>query len=192
MKNNFCIISGATNESRPPNLIVLYTQITATAPLYSTQAMVEPTSVSQNNPYKLHILSCHYIQLQCTRKRMHTTVLGRMPGPRRSIHVRLCIKKKQNAPILSEHPPVRRKIVKTFRWDQRLQIQKEKLERAYTFPSPGGKNVKTFKWERSRLLLCYCKRRSASESEGITLGGAREVQKYSLSVWPFKARSLII
>ena len=50
MKNNSCIISGATNESpRPPNLIVLYTRITATAPLYSTQAMVEPTSVSQNN-----------------------------------------------------------------------------------------------------------------------------------------------
>ena len=50
MKNNSCIISGATNESpRPPNLIVLYTLITATAPFYSTQAMVEPTSVSQNN-----------------------------------------------------------------------------------------------------------------------------------------------
>ena len=44
MKNNSCIISGATNESRPPNLIVLYTRITATAPFYSTQAMVEPTS----------------------------------------------------------------------------------------------------------------------------------------------------
>ena len=42
------------------------------------------------------------------------------------------------------------------------------------------------------VRLCYCKRRSASESEGIPLGGAREVQKYSLSVWPFKARSLII
>ena len=191
MKNNSCIISGATNEPRPPNLIVLYTQITATAPFYSTQAMVEPTSVSQNNPYKLYTLSCYYIQLQCTRKRMHTTLLGRMPGPRRPIHVRLCIKKNQNAPILSEHPPVRKKISKTFRWDQRVQIQKEKLERAYTFPSQGGKNVKTFRWER-RLLLCYCKRRSASESEGITLGGAREVQKYSLSVWPFKARSLII
>ena len=52
-------------------------------------------------------------------------------GPRRPIHVRLCIKK--NQPILSEHPPVRRKIVKTVRWDQRLQIQKEKLKRAYTF-----------------------------------------------------------
>ena len=50
MKNNSCIISGATNESpRSPNLIVLYTRITATAPFYSTQAMVEPTSVSQNN-----------------------------------------------------------------------------------------------------------------------------------------------
>ena len=50
MKNNSCIISGATNESpRPPNLIVQYTRITATAPFYSTQAMVEPTSVSQNN-----------------------------------------------------------------------------------------------------------------------------------------------
>ena len=63
----------------------------------------------------------------------------------------LCIKKNQNAPILSEHPPVRRKIVKTFRWDQRLQIQKENLERAYRFqasPSPGGKNAKTFRWER--------------------------------------------
>ena len=62
------MISGATNESRPPNLIVLYTQITATTvPFYSTQAMLEPTSVSQNNPYKLYILSCHYIQLQRTR-----------------------------------------------------------------------------------------------------------------------------
>ena len=121
MKNSSsCIIPGATNESRPPNLIVLYTRITATTPFYSTQAMVEHTSVSQNNPYKLYILSCHYIQLQCTRKRMHTTLLGRMPGPRRPIHVRLCIKKNQNAPILSEHPPVRRKVVKTFRWDQRL------------------------------------------------------------------------
>ena len=50
MKNNSCTISEATNESpRPPNLIVLYTRITATAPFYSTQAMVEPTSVSQNN-----------------------------------------------------------------------------------------------------------------------------------------------
>ena len=135
MKNNSsCITSGTTNESRPPNLIVLYTRITATAPFYSTRAMVEPTSVSQNNPYKLYILSCHYVQLlQCTRKRMHTPLLGRMPGPRRPIHVRLCIKKNQNAPILSEHPPVRRKIVKTFRWDQRLQIQKEKLELACTF-----------------------------------------------------------
>ena len=122
-------------ESRPPNLIVLYTRITATAPFYSTQVMVERQSVSQNNSYKLYIiyyiLSCHYIQLQCTRERMHTTLLGRIPGPRRPIHVRLCIKK--NQPILSEHPPVRRKIVKTFRWDQRLQIQKEKLKRAYTF-----------------------------------------------------------
>ena len=55
---------------------------------------------------------------------MHTTLLGRMPGPRKPIHVRLCIKKNQNAPIIpSEHPPVRRKNV-TFRWDQRLQIQK--------------------------------------------------------------------
>ena len=142
MKINSCIISGATNESSPPNLIVLYTQITATAPFYSTQAMVEPTSVSQNNPYKLYTLSCHYIQLQCTRKRMHTSLLGRMPGPRRPIHVRLCIKKNQNAPILSEHPPVRRKIVKTFRWDQRLQIQKEKLERAYTSPARGEKMSK--------------------------------------------------
>ena len=104
--------------------IVLYARITATAPFYSTQAMLEPTTVSQNNPYKLYILSCHYIQSQCTWKRMHTTLLGRMPGPRRPIHVRFCIKKNQNAPIPSEHPPARRKIVKTFRWDQRLQIQK--------------------------------------------------------------------
>ena len=137
MKNNRELllynIWSSERESRPPNLIVLYTRITATAPFYSTQAMVAPTSVSQNNPYKLFILSCHYIQLQCTRERMHTTLLGKMLGPRRPIHVRLCIKKNQNAPILSEHPPVRRKIVKTFRWDQRLQIQKEKLERTYTF-----------------------------------------------------------
>ena len=33
-------------------------------------------------------------------------------------------KKNQNAPRPSEHPPVREKNVKTFRWDQhRLQIQ---------------------------------------------------------------------
>ena len=35
-----------------------------------------------------------------------------------------CLKKKQNTPRPSEHPPVMRgKNVKTFRWDQRLQIQ---------------------------------------------------------------------
>ena len=117
MKNNRQLllynIWSNERESRPPNLIVLYTRIiTATAPFYSTQAMVAPTSVSQNNLYKLFILSYHYIQLQCTRERMHTTLLGRMPGPRRPIHVRLCIKKNQNAPILSEHPPVRRKMSK--------------------------------------------------------------------------------
>ena len=32
-------------------------------------------------------------------------------------------KKNQNAPRSSEHPPVRGKTVKTFRWDHRLQIQ---------------------------------------------------------------------
>ena len=35
----------------------------------------------------------------------------------------LCLKKNQNAPRPSEHPPVGGKNVKTFRWDQRLQIQ---------------------------------------------------------------------
>ena len=34
-----------------------------------------------------------------------------------------CLKKKQNAPRPSEHPPVRRENVKTFRWDHRLHIQ---------------------------------------------------------------------
>ena len=154
---------------------------------YSNRAVLQHTSnggahiCEPEQPYKLYILSCHYIQLQmfmfsilsrrcpllatfcpsffcllsmlisdsrfdlvwfrlscdhgwirsgsvnvrkqqqqqCTWKMMHTTLLGRMP-----IHVRLCIKKNQNAPIPSEHPPVRRKNVKTFRWDQRLQIQK--------------------------------------------------------------------
>ena len=97
---------------------------------YSNRAVLQHTSnggahiCEPEQPYKLYILSCHYIQLQCTWKMMHTTLLGRMPGPRRPIHVRLCIKKNQNAPIIpSEHPPVRRKNV-TFRWDQRLQIQK--------------------------------------------------------------------
>ena len=33
-----------------------------------------------------------------------------------------CLKENQNAPRLSEHPPVRGKNVKTFRWDHRLQI----------------------------------------------------------------------
>ena len=33
------------------------------------------------------------------------------------------LKKNQNAPRPSEHPPVMGKKVKTFRWDQRLQIQ---------------------------------------------------------------------
>ena len=36
----------------------------------------------------------------------------------------LFLKKKQNAPRPSEHPPVKGgKNVKTFRWDHRLQIQ---------------------------------------------------------------------
>ena len=82
---------------------------------------------------------------------MHTPLLGRMSGPRRPIHVRLCIKKNQNAPILSEHPPVRRKIVKTFRWDQRLQIQEEKLERAYTFLR-AVLNVPSFYFKMSEFL----------------------------------------
>ena len=34
-----------------------------------------------------------------------------------------CLKKNQNAPRSSEHPPVRGKKVKTFRLDHRLQIQ---------------------------------------------------------------------
>ena len=34
-----------------------------------------------------------------------------------------CLKKNQNAPRPSEHPPLRGKNVKTFRWDHRLQIQ---------------------------------------------------------------------
>ena len=34
-----------------------------------------------------------------------------------------CLKKNQNAPRPSEHPPVRGENVKTFRWDHRLQIQ---------------------------------------------------------------------
>ena len=33
------------------------------------------------------------------------------------------LKKNQNASRLSEHPPVRGKNVKTFRWDHRVQIQ---------------------------------------------------------------------
>ena len=33
------------------------------------------------------------------------------------------LKKNQNTPRPSEHPPVREENVKTFRWDQRLQIQ---------------------------------------------------------------------
>ena len=41
--------------------------------------------------------------------------------------VAVFLKKNQNAPRLSEHPPVRGGgggNVKTFRWDQRLQITK--------------------------------------------------------------------
>ena len=38
-------------------------------------------------------------------------------------HLLLCLKKNQNAPRASEHPPVREKNVKTFRWDHRLQMQ---------------------------------------------------------------------
>ena len=136
MKNNSCTISGATNESpRPPNLIVLYTRITATTPFYSTQAMVEPTSVSQNNRTSYISSLATIIHLQCTWKMMHTTLLGRMPGPRRPIHVRLCIKKNQNAPIIpSEHPPVRRKNV-TFRWDQRLAANTKIKTRTAPIPS---------------------------------------------------------
>ena len=33
----------------------------------------------------------------------------------------ICLKKNLNAPRPSEHPPVRGKNVKTFRWDHRLQ-----------------------------------------------------------------------
>ena len=36
------------------------------------------------------------------------------------LHIK-CLKKKMNASRPSEHPPVRRKNVKTFRWDHRLQ-----------------------------------------------------------------------
>ena len=39
------------------------------------------------------------------------------------IHAKYCLKKNQNAPRPSEHPPVRGENVKTFRWDHRLQIQ---------------------------------------------------------------------
>ena len=35
----------------------------------------------------------------------------------------LVFKENQNAPRPSEHPPSRRKNIKTFRWDHRLQIQ---------------------------------------------------------------------
>ena len=36
---------------------------------------------------------------------------------------RCCLKKNQNAPRPSEHPPVGGKNVETFRWDHRLHIQ---------------------------------------------------------------------
>ena len=139
--------------------------------------------MSQNNPYKLYILSCHYIQLQCTREMMHTTLLGRMPGPRRPIHVRLCIKKNENAPILSEHPPVRRKIVKTFRWDQRLQIQKEKRERAYDIPSkhPPVRGEKMSKCLGGNVGCCCA----------IVKEGALVSPKGSHSAGPEKYRSTV-
>ena len=39
------------------------------------------------------------------------------------LHCFCFLKKNQNAPRSSEHPPVRGENVKTFRWDHRLQIQ---------------------------------------------------------------------
>ena len=46
------------------------------------------------------------------------------PEPRRlKIQDNYCLKKNQNAPRPSEHPPVRGKNIKTLRWDHRLQIQ---------------------------------------------------------------------
>ena len=50
-------------------------------------------------------------------------------------------KKNQNAPIPSEHPPVRRKNVKTFRWDQRLQIQNLFMAFKYLNGFPYGSNI---------------------------------------------------
>ena len=43
--------------------------------------------------------------------------------PLRLIYIYCCLKKNQDAPRPSEHPPVRGENVKTFRWDHRLQIQ---------------------------------------------------------------------
>ena len=41
----------------------------------------------------------------------------------KNLRQRFCLKKNLNAPRPSDHPPVRGKNVKTFRWDHRLQIQ---------------------------------------------------------------------
>ena len=41
------------------------------------------------------------------------------------------LKKNQNAPRPSEHPPVRGKNVKTFRWDHRLQIRRLQIQNLF-------------------------------------------------------------
>ena len=42
-------------------------------------------------------------------------------------YCKYCLKKNLNASRPSEHPPVRRKNVKTFRWDHKLQINTKLL-----------------------------------------------------------------
>ena len=44
-------------------------------------------------------------------------------GEKNLLDREMFLKKKLNASEPSEHPPARRKNVKTFRWDHRLQIQ---------------------------------------------------------------------
>ena len=51
------------------------------------------------------------------------------------------LKKKQNTPIPSEHPPVRRKNGKTFRWDQRLQIPNLFMAFKHLNGFPYGSNI---------------------------------------------------
>ena len=61
--------------------------------------------------------------VQNTRKKRRIQLNKKTTKTGEDIDSSSSLKKNLNASRLSEHPPVRGKNVKTFRWDYRLQIQ---------------------------------------------------------------------